>query len=184
MPVQPGDREIAPGPLSLVQSFVNSVNVEFGPDHFATAESLGRWLDRYGLGRPPAVTETERRRAVELREAIRELLRENNGGPVDPRARAAITRIARDCPLVVEFGDEPAALAPAAAGVDGALGAVLAVVVTTTADGSWSRLKACREHVCEWAFYDRSRNRGGRWCSMQVCGTRSKMRTYRAVKPA
>lgn len=59
------------------------------------------------------------------------------------------------------------------------IGQILAVVVEAAGDGSWQRLKACREHRCEWAFYDRARNRSGRWCSMAVCGTRSKMQTYR-----
>jgi predicted RNA-binding Zn ribbon-like protein len=44
-------------------------------------------------------------------------------------------------------------------------------------DGSWSRLKACRQ--CGWAFYDYSRNRSGSWCSMQLCGNRTKTRAYR-----
>ncbi len=45
-------------------------------------------------------------------------------------------------------------------------------------DGTWSRLKACRQ--CEWAFYDWSKNRSGRWCAMSVCGNRTKVRAYRA----
>jgi predicted RNA-binding Zn ribbon-like protein len=43
-------------------------------------------------------------------------------------------------------------------------------------DGTWTRLKACRE--CSWAFYDHSRNGAGNWCSMKVCGGRVKQRAY------
>ena len=43
-------------------------------------------------------------------------------------------------------------------------------------DGTFARLKACREHTCEWAFYDHSRNRSATWCSMEVCGNRAKAR--------
>ncbi len=32
---------------------------------------------------------------------------------------------------------------------------------------------------CGWVFLDRSRNHSRRWCDMQVCGTRDKMRRYR-----
>ena len=46
----------------------------------------------------------------------------------------------------------------------------------SVADGTWSRLKACREDDCHWAFYDRSRNRSGQWCVMAVCGNRNKAR--------
>ena len=47
------------------------------------------------------------------------------------------------------------------------------------AEGTWSRLKACREHGCEWAFYDATRNRSRTWFDMQVCGNRAKARAYR-----
>ncbi|MGH3007295.1 MAG: CGNR zinc finger domain-containing protein, partial [Gaiellaceae bacterium] len=41
------------------------------------------------------------------------------------------------------------------------------------------RLKACRAEDCRWAFYDRARNRSRHWCSMAVCGNRTKARTFR-----
>ena len=56
--------------------------------------------------------------------------------------------------------------------------AAAAVVATAMLDGSWPRVKVCRQ--CEWAFYDRSRNRSGQWCAMRVCGSRVKTRAYRA----
>ena len=46
-------------------------------------------------------------------------------------------------------------------------------------DGSWTRLKACLDTGCGWAFYDRSRNRSGQWCDT-TCGSRHKVRAYRA----
>jgi len=47
-------------------------------------------------------------------------------------------------------------------------------------DGTWARVKACVADDCQWAFYDSSRNRSGRWCDMAVCGNREKVRTYRS----
>jgi predicted RNA-binding Zn ribbon-like protein len=184
---QPGGRAVAPGPLALVQAYVNSVNVEFGPDEFATVEGLSAWLARHGLGGPHVVPdEFDRRDAVALREALRALLRENNDGPPDAQARQTVTHIARGCPLVVGFAGAaaPLTLRPGLGDIRGALATVLATVAGAVADGSWQRLKACREHRCEWIYYDRSRNRGSRWCSMQVCGTRAKMRVYRESKRA
>ncbi len=70
-------------------------------------------------------------------------------------------------------------LAPRSPGVDGAIGRVLAVAFTAMSGGTWSRLKACRNHGCRWAFYDYSRNRSASWCSMQLCGNRTKTRSYR-----
>jgi predicted RNA-binding Zn ribbon-like protein len=49
-------------------------------------------------------------------------------------------------------------------------------------DGSFARLKACRN--CRWSFYDYSPNRSATWCSMQICGNRTKTRAYRRRKKA
>jgi predicted RNA-binding Zn ribbon-like protein len=46
-------------------------------------------------------------------------------------------------------------------------------------DGTWRRLKACHAETCRWVYYDRSRNESRRWCSMEICGNRSKARSYR-----
>ncbi|MBF8184473.1 CGNR zinc finger domain-containing protein [Nonomuraea sp. K274] len=179
---QPGDRAIAPGRLALVQSFVNSINVEFGPDYLATVEGFATWLDRHGFpGLEPG--ELDRRDAVTFREALRALLREHNGGDPDLPARGAVEHIARGCPLVVDFDESGALrLGPTLSDVRGVFATILAAVSEAAIEGSWQRLKACHAHQCEWAFYDRSRNRTGRWCSMEVCGTRSKMRVYRESK--
>jgi predicted RNA-binding Zn ribbon-like protein len=75
-------------------------------------------------------------------------------------------------------------LEPDATGVDAALARLLAIVATARADGTWPRLKACREDTCQWAFYDQSKNRSGRWCTMDVCGNRSKARAYRTRRGA
>ena len=71
-------------------------------------------------------------------------------------------------------------LRAAGSGVDAGFGAIVAVVLAAMADDTWSRLKACREDSCHWAFYDHSRNRSGQWCVMAVCGNRNKARAFRA----
>ncbi len=73
-------------------------------------------------------------------------------------------------------------LVPRGRGLDAALGRILAVALTAMLDGSWPRLKACRN--CRWAFHDYSRNRSASWCSMAICGNRSKTRAYRRRKHA
>jgi predicted RNA-binding Zn ribbon-like protein len=47
-------------------------------------------------------------------------------------------------------------------------------------DGTWPRLKVCRNDECQWAFYDRSNSRRGAWCDMAVCGNVIKNRNLRA----
>ena len=78
------------------------------------------------------------------------------------------------------FGEDGSApIVPDAAGIDGVLGALLAIVATAVHDGTWPRLKACADPTCRWAFYDSSRSHRRTWCSMEVCGNRNKVRAYR-----
>jgi predicted RNA-binding Zn ribbon-like protein len=63
--------------------------------------------------------------------------------------------------------------------VDAFIGRVLGEVSTATVAGTWARLKVCRNDACRWAYYDLSRNHAGVWCSMAVCGNRSKGRAFR-----
>ena len=47
------------------------------------------------------------------------------------------------------------------------------------------RLKRCADDGCSWFFYDASRNRSRRWCSMSTCGNRAKaQRHYQRTKVA
>src|SRR6266536_1862232 len=63
------------------------------------------------------------------------------------------------------------------AGDGDALDEIVVTVLGAMLDGSWARLKACRN--CRWSFYDYSPNRSATWCSMQLCGNRKKTRAYR-----
>jgi predicted RNA-binding Zn ribbon-like protein len=94
-------------------------------------------------------------------------------------ARAALNEAVAGAIVALRFTPEgPCYLTPAEAGLDGALGALLAGAAQAMVDGSWTRLKICPGSDCGWAFYDHSRNQGGRWCSMSVCGGRAKARSH------
>jgi predicted RNA-binding Zn ribbon-like protein len=43
-----------------------------------------------------------------------------------------------------------------------------------------SQLRECASDTCEWLFLDRSRNHTRRWCDMNDCGGRAKVRRFRA----
>jgi predicted RNA-binding Zn ribbon-like protein len=163
----------APEPLQIVQRFVNTVNLENGEDW------LGRWFGEEGV---PGAADDELDRARLVREALRELLYENNRQRGDGDPRAALTAAADAAALTIDFSRP--ALAARAPGVDGAVGRVLAVAYLAMLDGSWPRLKCCRNHHCRWSFYDYSKNRSASWCSMQLCGNRTKTRAYRARQRA
>jgi predicted RNA-binding Zn ribbon-like protein len=172
----------APGPLAVVQAFVNTADLETGADALADPAALAEWLRAHGLaGAGDACDAGDLRRAVAVREALRRILRAHNGAPADPAAARLLREAGRAAPLRVSVTDAGRPeLVPAGAGLDAALGRLLAVVARAGADGTWERLKACPAEDCQWAFYDFSRNRSRTWCSMRVCGNRAKARAYRA----
>ncbi|MGH2491746.1 MAG: CGNR zinc finger domain-containing protein [Candidatus Limnocylindria bacterium] len=43
-----------------------------------------------------------------------------------------------------------------------------------------AQLRECASDTCEWLFLDRSRNHTRRWCDMNDCGGRAKVRRFRA----
>ena len=176
---EPGDRAPAPGSLRLVQQFVNTLDNE-GPELLPDAGALRDWLVAAELLDPRTqVGAADHRRAIELREAIRALAEVHAGAPDDPAATATVNETARRAGLHPVLG-ETSRLEPAAGGVDGALGRIVAAIHASIAEDTWPRLKACERHSCRWAFYDRSKNRSGHWCSMAVCGSREKnRRAYR-----
>ncbi|MFN2627143.1 MAG: CGNR zinc finger domain-containing protein [Gaiellaceae bacterium] len=174
----PGERPPAPGSLALVQAFINTVDFEHGREMLADSGRLERHLHRLGLD-PGRVGETALRRAHEVREALRQLALANNGPPATTAPRRVLERAARAARLTVEFTGGEARLVPRAAGIDAALGSLVAIVYDAMHDGTWRRFKACRRDVCHWTFWDASRNRSAIWCQMAVCGNRTKTRAYR-----
>jgi predicted RNA-binding Zn ribbon-like protein len=45
--------------------------------------------------------------------------------------------------------------------------------------GDLRRVKRCPAHDCLWLFHDDSKNLSRRWCAMDDCGTKDKVRRYR-----
>ncbi len=154
----------APEPLRQVQLLINSTDVENRRDW------LPDWLAEHDL-----VGEDDRAR--ELREALRGLVLANNGVQLSDAALATVNRAARRVTVSV------AADGSLAVASDGdALDRVVAIALGAMLDGTWGRLKACRN--CRWSFYDYSPNRSATWCSMQLCGNRRKTRAYRSRRRA
>jgi predicted RNA-binding Zn ribbon-like protein len=131
-----------------------------------------------------SVAHADLQRVTTVREGLRALVLGHGGAPPDIALVQALDDVARTIPLQVSFGVvgglQPAARRP----VDIALGWLLIVVEDALADGRWTRLKGCREPSCQWVFYDSSKNRSGRWCSMSMCGTTNKQRALVARRRA
>ncbi|PYU74490.1 MAG: hypothetical protein DMG49_04570 [Acidobacteria bacterium] len=63
-------------------------------------------------------------------------------------------------------------------GLDWLLAAVARSGAETIAEGPNARLRLCANPHCGLLFYDNSRTRRRRWCSMAVCGNRSKVAAF------
>jgi predicted RNA-binding Zn ribbon-like protein len=63
-------------------------------------------------------------------------------------------------------------------GLDWLLAAVARSGAEIIAEGAHARLRLCANVHCGLFFYDNSRTRRRRWCSMAVCGNRSKVAAF------
>ncbi len=178
----PGDRAPAPGSLRLVQALVNTLNAESGQDLLASADDAARWIAAAGLlpaGSP--LGGAQQRALVELREAIRQVLSTHTHHAQDAEAASRLTMALSCCRLapavrpdggvrLICSDHDPFARV---------VGQIAVVIAEAAGAGTWGRLKSCPGRLCGWAFYDRSASCRSRWCSMELCGSRSKMRAYR-----
>ncbi len=165
--------------LVMVEQFLNTTDERsfslHGQNHvpsdqLTSVEALAAWLHAHDLvTSDQELIPSHLDAAVALRTGLREAL----VGDSD-EVEQALSRF-------------PLRLVPDAAGrlrisADGGvpgLDPIVETVATSTADGTWPRLKLCASPDCRWAFYDTSRSGGGRWCSMEACGNRNKTRAYR-----
>jgi len=183
---QPAGRAPAPAPLDLLQDFVNTEIPEWAQDDLGSPAALSAWLVERGLldrAASPAPSDAFLR-ARTLRSCLRALALANTTG-LPPEPATAAATLAELGPL--RFGlaigiDGVPTIAPAGEGVDRALATLAAIAVASAQAGTWSRFKACRKDTCGWIFYDQSRNRSSNWCSMTICGNRSKTAGYRRRK--
>ncbi|TMK36232.1 MAG: hypothetical protein E6G58_06465 [Actinobacteria bacterium] len=172
-PPAPGDLELVRGFLSL-HDHVEGTRDSLPP----SSETITWWLrDRGLLAFDEAPTEGDLRWTTGILEALRSRVHENMGQPPDPGSIDALDRAARETELSVDFGGK--ALRAGASGVRGAVGRIVAVAFLAELDGSWDRFKECSSPTCRAVFWDRSKNRSGRWCTMKDCGNRAKVRAYR-----
>jgi predicted RNA-binding Zn ribbon-like protein len=161
-----------------------------GPGELARFERLHRpadvssWLAGSRLALPPGriVTDaTDLAEAHHLRDALWRLARawtRGEGGDADDIA--VVNQIAgRPClaPRIEPDGSAGWAL-PVTAGQ--ALSALARDAVTTATGPGIRRIRECAAADCGLVFVDTSRPGTRRWCSMQRCGNRDKVRALRA----
>lgn len=182
-PVHERDRATpAPGDLELVRSAMTLHDHEPGnPQSLPPApDTLEWWLRERGLLRArDRAPERDLRWALDVLDALRGTV-DGIGPSPDPDALARLDRAARDVDLRVRFeAGDGEGVTSELGGVRGAIGRLLGIAFLARRDGTWDRLRGCSDPTCLSVFYDRSRNRSGKWCSMSSCGNRNKVRSFR-----
>lgn len=180
--LQPAGRTPAPAPLDVLQDFVNTEIPEWYRDDLASPSELSAWLVAHDLLEPTNDVSPEAfLLARALRSGLRALaLANTTNRPPAPEERAMRSAELAGLRFVFEIGaDGKPRIAPAGGGAERALATLVSIAVEAVRDGTWSRFKACRKASCGWIFYDRSRNRSSNWCSMTICGNRTKTAGYR-----
>ncbi|MEV0647682.1 CGNR zinc finger domain-containing protein [Phytomonospora sp. NPDC050363] len=158
---------------SLILDFANTLDVEERTDVFSTVEGMAGWLETHELG---DTAETAFADLLTLRAGLRARLLLDNDGQANPAEIAAAEAVLARAPLTVRIGGDPEPADPLRA--EGAVAKIAAAWAMTVASGDWRRLKQCPDHECGWVFWDATRSRTRRWCSMRVCGNRAKVRAY------
>jgi predicted RNA-binding Zn ribbon-like protein len=166
-----------PPEVELLLAFANTYDAETGTDDLGSPTELAAWLDSHGLG-PARASGSDLELAVAIRDGIRTAMAAHHAAE-QPGFTPGLQHALEKLPLRVAFRMDGPRLEPADSGVRGALESVLVAVSDSRADGTWERLKLCPYDDCLVAFFDSSRNRSRAWCSMAVCGNRTKTRAYR-----
>lgn len=168
---------VTTSPTELLQSFVNTLDVEDDTDALATRADLTRWLCEAGLlpRRTPG-SDDDLALARRLRAGIRDAMMAHHADePVSSEDLAAATAA---LPLRMNCCGEDVGLEPVDTGVRGALARLLVAVNEARLAGDWDRLKICRDDTCQWGYYDATKNRSKSWCG-PGCSNKAKTRSYR-----
>ncbi|MFB7472976.1 CGNR zinc finger domain-containing protein [Kitasatospora sp. NPDC056184] len=163
-----------------------------GPGPYARYEVLHRpadladWAGECRLGLPPGavrITDGQLTAVRALRDALWRLTaaRAAHGrGAGDPADYAVLNRAAARPPLAPQIGPDGTA-APPLPGDGDQLASTVARDAVALLTGPWAdRVRECGADDCRLLFVDTSRPGRRRWCSMERCGNRHKVRALRA----
>ena len=179
--IQPGARTPAPEPLVLVQDLANTVDLERESDRLRSPGDLTDFAAEHGLRLDFSAGDLAD--VLEFREAVRDVCQAHAGVEVPVASTVVLDRLLAQAPLRLALGsDGSASVQPAAelTGLSALTARMAADIAAAVVDGTWPRLKACAADSCRWVYYDRSPAGRSRWCTMALCGSRNKMRQYRA----
>ncbi|MDP9341200.1 MAG: ABATE domain-containing protein [Actinomycetota bacterium] len=179
--VQPLQFRFLSGRLSL--DFANTLAGRGGSEVelLATVSELGEWLHQAGLtALSPSVGTYQLQEARKLREAIARAALAASGETALPPDEVAQLNAGARYPVAPRLDAEAGAVSwDAAHVVPGALARIARDAVELLGAAERSRIRTCARPGCGALFVDSSRKGNRRWCSMQGCGNRAKVATYR-----
>ena len=149
----------------MLADLLNTLDIDGGTDALADADAAAGWLAEQG--HPGPVDEGD----LALARGVRAALRGQLGDPPAPMP---------EVPVQVVLAEDGPRLTGSGTPLLTVIGEALAEALALQATGEWARVKTCALDSCRWVFFDESRNRSGRWCSMQGCGNKAKTAAYRA----
>ncbi len=145
-------------------------------DLLTRSDDLARWFVWTGaVDQAPPISASELASARALRDELRPSLLESDG----PRAARIAEGWLLDVPGRLRV--EPDTLRTRFTPAETTSGCLLVAVTLDALDlvrDSPGRVRECADPECPVLFLDTSRNRSRRWCSMDLCGARSKASTY------
>ncbi|MFJ8361760.1 CGNR zinc finger domain-containing protein [Streptomyces sp. NPDC093984] len=180
----------APDGLAFVQEFMDTIAAgkPRREDLLADLSTAQEWLDgalsdwaHATAAAPLAVTleQDDLDRLRDFREDLRHAAAATSAGEQENGGAGAATLPA--VPVSMQWDDSGRIQAvPRGSGWRKVASLATVEVFKAQLDGSWCRIKACRNPRCAVAFYDRSRNNSGVWHNVKVCGNAANLRAYRA----
>lgn len=161
----------APGELVRVQGFLNTWSEELAIEDFETPKAMEQWLRAASLWHGSKhITAQNHQRILRVRHLLRQSV-------LHPDRIAQLQKLQSTLSFKMRFVETPN-LKPSGHGCDLVVGRLMAIIYNSRVDGTWPRFKCCALESCGWAFYDSTRSRTKRWCSMRTCGSRHKAREY------
>jgi predicted RNA-binding Zn ribbon-like protein len=150
-------------------------------EQFASPADLVQWLGARFERLDKQVADRELADAVLLREAIARSGRAISEGATPGRDDVDTINLfaaTPDVPPVLAGGRRKAGATKVRAGA--ALSSIARDAVRQFAAHGGDRIRQCEADDCGFVFLDDSRANNRRWCSMQRCGNRAKVRAHRA----
>jgi len=173
-----------PPAVRLVRDFVNTYEPQVDAETLTSPERLRGWFVERGLMPPDApVRPADLAVARTVREGLRAVLLDHAGHTADASALHRLDGALASVPVRATFAADGYRLVSAVdTPFQRGLAGLVDAIRQCREDHTWSRLKVCDRDSCRWAFYDASRNKVRRWCSMAGCGNHVKMRRAYAAR--